>query len=128
MSKELLCQVPRFCVSGGAGVAVYYIGLYTLTEFAHVWYVLSAIIAFVLNFLVNFTLMKFWTFRGKGSKEIKRQLVTYFIMAIGFLVTNTSLLYVLVEYIRIQYLVAQAILTVFLSLASFFITRKIFTN
>ncbi|OHA35019.1 MAG: hypothetical protein A3A22_02310 [Candidatus Taylorbacteria bacterium RIFCSPLOWO2_01_FULL_45_34b] len=128
MSKELLCQVPRFCVSGGAGVAVYYIGLYTLTEFAHVWYVLSAIIAFVLNFLVNFTLMKLWTFRGKGSKEIKRQLVTYFIMAIGFLVANTTLLYVLVEYAHIQYLVAQGVLTVFLSIASFFITRKIFTN
>lgn len=109
-------------------MAVYYIGLYTLTEFAHVWYVLSAIIAFVLNFLVNFTLMKLWTFRGKGSKEIKRQLVTYFIMAIGFLVANTTLLYVLVEYAHIQYLVAQGVLTVFLSIASFFITRKIFTN
>ena len=49
-------------------------------------------------------------------------------MALGFLVTNTALLYVFVEYVHLGYLVAQLILTFLLTIASFVITRKIFAD
>ncbi len=128
MNKQRFSQILRFLLGGGVGVLVYYATLYTLTEFAGVWYVISAIVAFVLNYAINFTLQKFWTFENKDTKNVSRQLRLYFGMALGFLATNTVLLYILVEYVHLGYLVAQLILTLLLTVASFVLTRKIFAN
>ena len=128
MNKQRFSQILRFLLGGGVGVAVYYATLYTLTEFAGVWYVISAIVAFVLNYAINFTLQKFWTFQNKDTKNVSRQLTLYFGMVLGFLATNTTLLYVLVEYVHLKYLVAQLILTFLLTIASFVLTRKIFAD
>ena len=38
--------------------------LYIFTEFAHLFYLLSALFAIGIASLANFTLNKFWTFRG----------------------------------------------------------------
>ena len=106
MNKQRFSQILRFLVGGGVGVFAYYLTIYTLTEFAGVWYVISAIVAFVLNYAINFILQKFWTFKNKDTKNVSRQLTLYFGMALGFLVTNTALLYVFVEYVHLGYLVA----------------------
>ena len=128
LNKQRFSQILRFLVGGGVGVFAYYLTLYTLTEFAGVWYVISAIVAFVLNYAINFALQKFWTFKNKDTKNVSRQLTLYFGIALGFLLTNTALLYVFVEYVHLGYLVAQLILTFLLTIASFVITRKIFAN
>lgn len=125
---QALSRVVKFCVGGGLGVATYYASLYILTEFVHFWYVVSAIIAFILNYAVNFTVQKFWTFENKDIKAIQQQIVMYFSMGVVFLPTNTLLLYLLVEYVHVQYLLAQLILTGLLSVISYFITHKIFTT
>jgi putative flippase GtrA len=119
--------VFRFCVGGGLGVLTAYATLYILTEFAHVWYVASAVIAAILNYVVNFTMQKLWTFENKEVKAIPKQALLYFTMGAIFMPANAGLLYVLVEYVHLPYMLAQVILTVLFSIASYFITHKIFT-
>jgi putative flippase GtrA len=128
LNKEKFLLILRFLVGGGAGVIAYYVALYTLTEFFRVWYVLSAIIAFVLNNGINFVLQKFWTFKSNDIKAVPTQIVLYFGMGVSFLVANTGLLYVLVEYVRLYYLIAQLMLTVLLTIVSFVITKRIFAK
>ncbi|KKT81613.1 MAG: hypothetical protein A3B99_00660 [Candidatus Yanofskybacteria bacterium RIFCSPHIGHO2_02_FULL_44_12b] len=120
--------VFRFLVAGGAGTLVYYGVLYCLTEFLGIWYIASAIIAWTLNWGINFTLQKRYTFRDKSTGTVNRQLRQYFAMAIGFLVLNTTLLYAMVEYLGMDYLIAQLILSAIFSILSFFISRYIFSN
>lgn len=128
MNRQQLLLILRFLVSGGIGVIAYYTILYSLTEFAGMWYLASAIVAFFVNYVINFATQKFWTFQNKDIEAAPKQLATYLAMSVALLATNTGLLYFLVEYFHFQYLLAQLILTVLLTIASFVMTRKIFAN
>ena len=123
-----LSQIGRFCLGGGAGVIVYYATLTLLTEIFGIWYIASAVVAWVLNYCVNFTIQKFWTFRNMDRQKARHQLVLYFAMSVGFLVIGTPLLYALVEWGGLPYLGAQVLLTITLSVASYFVTRRIFAT
>ncbi|MBI1999565.1 MAG: GtrA family protein [Parcubacteria group bacterium] len=123
-----LGQVVRFCVAGAAGVIAYYAALYGLTEYLGVWYVISAVIGFVLNTGLNFTLQKFWTFQNKETQMVGRQLTLYAAMTVSFLIGNTLLLYLMVEYLHLWYIGAQVILTIVISVLSFIISGRIFKN
>src|SRR3989344_8729110 len=91
-----LGQVVRFCIAGAAGVIAYYGALYGLTEYFGVWYVTSAVVGFILNTGLNFTLQKFWTFQNKETQMVGRQLVLYVAKIVSFLVGNAVLLYLMV--------------------------------
>lgn len=123
-----LWQVARFCIAGAAGVIAYYTALYCLTEYLGVWYVASAVIGFILNTGLNFTLQKFWTFQNKNTKVVHRQILLYVAMTISFLIGNTLFLYLMVQYLHMWYIGAQMILTVVFSILSFVISGRIFKN
>lgn len=123
-----LSQVLRFISAGGLGVLLYYLTLYTLTDVAGVWYVVSAVIAFIVNCGSNFVLQKFWAFKNKSIKNIHWQASQYVVMTVSLFITNLLLLYVLVEYARLWYLAAQVIVTILLTIVSYFVSRRIFTN
>lgn len=123
-----LGQVVRFCIVGLAGVIIYYVALYGLTEYLGVWYVISAVIGFVLNTGLNFILQKFWTFQNKETHMVGRQLVLYVTMFASFLIGNTVFLYLMVEYLHMWYMTAQVILTAVISALSFVISGRIFKN
>ena len=121
-------QIARFSVVGGIGGLVYYGLLYGLTEFVGMWYITSSVVASLVRYLLNFTLQKFWTFRNRTKRTVNRQLTQYSILALTKWVLNTALLYVLVEYLHLWYLLAQGILSILLSVASYFGSRWIFRN
>lgn len=119
-------KVLKFLIAGGAGVLLYYIALYTLTEFLGFWYVVSAIIGFFCNHALNFTLQKYWTFKNTSTDSVWSQIWKYFLMRVGFLIGNTLCLWLLVKFVNLHYLVAQGILTFILSIIGFYTSKKIF--
>ena len=121
-----LGQVVRFCVAGAAGVIAYYAALYGLTEYLGVWYVTSAVIGFILNTGLNFTLQKLWTFQNKEMQMVGRQLVLYVTMMISFLIGTIVFLYLMVQYLHMWYIGAQMILTLVTSILGFIISGRIF--
>ncbi|PIT88747.1 MAG: hypothetical protein COU29_00670 [Candidatus Magasanikbacteria bacterium CG10_big_fil_rev_8_21_14_0_10_36_32] len=121
-------QVLRFLSAGGLGVLLYYLVLYGLTDLIGVCYIISAVIASIANLILSFILQKFWTFENKNRKNVRRQMIIYTTMWILFLAANLLLLYVMVEYAHFWYLAAQAIITVVLTVTSYFATKKIFAN
>lgn len=121
-------QISRFSLVGVFSVTTYYALLFGLTEFAHVWYIASAIVAFGGYFVVSFNLQKHWAFRNRSKERIKQELAQFSLMAVGNWILNTSLLYVLVEYFHMWYLLAQGILTVVVSIIAYFALRWIFRH
>lgn len=124
--KEESGRVGRFLVVGSLSVVTYYSLLYGLTEFAGVWYIASAIVAFAGYYFINFASQKYWTFKNKDKEALNRQLAQYTAMAMGNWIINTSLLYLLVEYLHLYYLYAQAGLTVLVSVIAYFCFKYIF--
>ena len=119
-------QITRFLLGGGFSVVVYYTLLHGLTDYAGLWYVASAVVAFVIYFAINFSCQKFWAFRNMSREALNRQLFWYSSAAGANWVLNTSLLYVLVEYLGLWYMYAQGILTILASIASYFVFKRIF--
>lgn len=123
-----MLRIMRFLSAGGLGVSLYYLVLYTFTDLFGMWYIASAIIASLANWISNFVLQKYWTFHNKETRDIRRQAVSYAVMAAVLFVSNLLLLYALVEYAHIWYLGAQLIVTVALTVASYFVTSRIFSD
>jgi len=123
-----LSQVMRFLSAGGLGVLLYYLTLYILTDIAGVWYMASAVVASIVNYSANFVLQKYWAFENKDAKNIHRQAGKYALMVMSLFAANLLLLYLLVEYAHIQYLIAQVIATIPLTITSYFATRAVFTG
>jgi putative flippase GtrA len=121
-------QISRFSLVGAFSVTTYYALFYGLTEYAHVWYIASAMVAFGGYYVVSFTLQKYWAFRNRSKERIRQQLAQFSLMAVGNWILNTSLLYVLVEYFGMWYLLAQGILTVVVSIIAYFALRWIFRH
>lgn len=53
--KAHLLETARYLLAGGVGLGLYYLLLYTLTEYLGWWYLLSALLAGVVNFFVQFS-------------------------------------------------------------------------
>jgi putative flippase GtrA len=53
----------KFCITGGIGFLIAYSLLYVLTEYAHFWYMWSALMAQVAATAWNFTLSLKWVFK-----------------------------------------------------------------
>ena len=100
-------KIMRFVISGGSATLVNLGSLFFLTHLFHIWYLVSAVFAFLFSFGVSFFLQKFWTFRDASRNGIHKQAGVYFLVMICGLTINTSILYILVEYFSLHYLVAQ---------------------
>lgn len=98
-----------FFLSGGPGALVYILVLYSLTEYLQWWYVVSAIVARVLNMTLNFIIQKNVVFKNYSYN--KKQYWNYFHVSIDLITINTIGLLLLTEYLGIAYLVAQLIIT-----------------
>lgn len=126
--KMSLLQRARFCIAGGVGVSAGYVVLYSLTEFAHVWYILSSIVASIINCLIDFFLQKYWAFHNKDKKHLRKQLNAYMLMYFALFAINTEFLYILVSHFHVYYLFAQIVLTLILSAISYVATCAIFSK
>jgi len=110
----------KFIISGSTATLVNFAILYSLTEFAGLWYLFSSVIAFVLAVMVSFFLQKFWTFSDDDKSQIKKQMAMYYIVTTVNLGLNTAGMFVLVERFGIWYIFAQAIMTIAISVEGFF--------
>ena len=116
-------RLLRYLISGGTAAAVDLVVLYILTDIFKVHYLLSAIFAFLVAFLVSFVLQKFWTFQDRSTERMHAQAAVYFVVAAVNLVLNTLFLYVFVDIFHMWYIAAQVVASGLIACESFFVSR-----
>jgi dolichol-phosphate mannosyltransferase len=99
--------------------------LYLLTEYLHMWYIFSAILAFICAVTHNFLMNKYWTFRDTAP-YIYAQFVIFFIISCITLGIHLTVLYVLTEYLGLWYMLAQCI-AILIGLSNNYLGNKTFT-
>ncbi len=82
----------KFCAVGLTGVLVNTGILYFLTEFAHVFYLLSAVIAIQVSIFSNYTLNRYWTWKTK-KKHFFKQYIQFNSISLLALLVNITILY-----------------------------------
>ena len=119
-------KLLRYITSGGTAAFINIFLLYLLTEFFKFWYLLSTVASFIVAFIFSFILQKFWTFTDNSKARTHKQLAIYLIVAVTNLLINTSIIYLLVEYVGVWYIWAQIMSGATIALYSFFIYKLIF--
>lgn len=119
--KPNLSQLIKFCIVGGIGTIINLGILYILVEFFNVWYIFSAIFAFIISLTNNFILNKFWTFKNylKQKFILTIQYLKFFIVSVFALGINLIFLYIFVEYFHLWYIFSQFLSIVIAMLINF---------
>jgi len=121
-----IVEFIKFSFLGFFGVFIGFCVLFTLTNFFGIWYIFSSLAGEIANYFISFYVHKFWTFQDKERERTKRELAWYFLVIVSYFLVNTSLMYLLTDIIRIQYLWSKLILIPILSLPNYWATKKVF--
>jgi len=119
--KGVIKFVIAGCLAGGSDLVFLF-----LFHGLLLWgIVISTSIAFILSFLVSFTLQKFWTFRNYHRDRMFGQLCLYLFNAFIGLNLNGFLMHLLVYRYQIWYLLAQVIVSSVIGLYNFVVYKFI---
>lgn len=118
-----IARVARYLVAGGSAAAINLGLLYVLTEYAHLWYLLSSFIAVSAAVVASFVLQKFWAFQDSRLDRIRVQLPQHAFLSIVNIALNAVLLYVLVEWVHVWYMAAQFVTSALLAVLNYFVYR-----
>lgn len=126
ISKPFITQAIKFAIVGAIGTIINLTILYTLTEFFHLHYILSEVIAFIVASLNNYILDKIWAFKEKINEKVIKKYFQFILISVLALTINISVLLILVEFFYIWYIFAELVAICFGFFVNFF-GNKIFT-
>lgn len=120
-----LIQLFKYGLVSAVALAVDMGLLYSLTEWAHFNYLLSATIAFICGLIVNYTLSLRYVF-AKSRYKRSREFFLYSLIGVGGLLINDITIYMLVQW-SMWYMMAKIIATGIGFIFNFLCRRSLFT-
>lgn len=121
-----LILIIKFALGGGFAFLIYYGLLYSLTEYAKIFYIFSFLLAYGVSIIVGFYIKKYWVFKNSLFSKVKKQLQQYIVLSICNFTANGILFWLLVEYILWHYIYSQVFITLLLVGLNYIICKKIF--
>ncbi len=118
-------SVIKFFFAGSSAAAVDLLFLFLFYGLFQWNLVLATSLAFILSFVVSFTLQKFWTFRNYSQKKMPIQFVLYISNAFIGLNLNGLLMHIMVIKFGVWYLFAQIGVNIAIGVYNFFIYKFI---
>lgn len=126
MKKSFLKQFLKFAVVGCINTLINLFVLYVLTEFFGIYYLISAVFAFVVAVGNSFVMNKLWTFEEKFKDNTLKKSIKFYLVSIAALLVNLFFLYFFTEIIGFYYLLSQ-IFAIAISLWINFLGNKFWT-
>ena len=108
--KGELVRFLKFCLVGLSGVLVNMGLLWLLTEFAGLFYLLSAAISIETSIISNYLLDDYFTFHDRRSPTVKSalsRLLKFNLVSLAGLATNMGVLWLLTEVFGVYYLLSN---------------------
>lgn len=116
-------RFTKSIIAGGVAALTDLIALFMLTDVLHIYYVVSACIAFALAILVNFSLQRFWVFEVTGESNLYTQSMKFIALSLANLAVNTFGVFLLVSRLGLWYIAAQILITVLLISINFYLYK-----
>lgn len=124
--KKITNEFIKFAFVGLIGTFINLVILYSFTEFLKIYYLLSAVFAFVAAATSNFILNKIWTFKEEIKHKFLGKYLKFFLVSVIALLVNLLFLYLFTEFFKIYYMVSQ-VLAIGIALIINFLGNKIWT-
>lgn len=119
LDPVLVTQMQRYFVVAGIGYVFDFGTLYVLTEYLHLFYLVSAGISFCIGLAINYVLSTKWVFGQDGRHSMAKSLTLFTLVGLGGLGLNTAFMALFVQILGLNYLVAKVIATIFVYMWNF---------
>ncbi|MBQ8212411.1 MAG: GtrA family protein [Clostridia bacterium] len=123
--KKLVNQILKFGVVGGLAFVIDYSILILLTEVFEINYLVSSAISFTCSVIFNYILSIKWVFLSNHNHKKGTEFVVFIILSVLGLGLNELIMYVSVDLLTINYMIAKIGATAIVMVYNF-ITRKLF--
>jgi len=113
----------KYSLVGVLGLGIHLLTLWLFTQYAHLWYIFSALIAIVVASLSNYILNYLWTFSDRKANKI----MGYFKYLLSRLLvdgTYLGFLYLMTDYVGTYYLVSATIVQIVTAVLGYVIAVK----
>jgi len=124
-TDNTLIQLFRYTYVGGMAFIVDFSSLFFFTEFLHLYYLISAGIAFILGLIINYILSIVWVFNKRVFSSKSIEFGIFILIGIIGLGLNILLIWIFTEQIHFHYLLSKIASTVFVYLWNFFARKYI---
>lgn len=115
----------KFLFVGGISTIVNYLVFFILFSNDLLNYILASSSGYFSGVIFGFVLNKFWSFNHKKSKNYLREIILYNLVYLISFVIGISFLYVLVEYLGINPLIANVLTIGVTTITNFVGLKKI---
>ena len=113
----------KYLITGATVATTDLLILFLFTDIFGLWYLFSATIAFIIAFFVSFFLQKYWTFQERSHDRALKQLIFCVVLFMINVAINASGMYVLVDIMKLNYLLAQFFTLGSIAAGNFFVYR-----
>lgn len=116
----------KYSIVGVIGFAIHMLVLWLLTDYAQMWYLLSATIAIMVAALNNYVMNYHWTFRHR-KQNIENKVVGYFkyLLSRGFTEgLYLILLYLMTDIVGLHYIISAIVVQFATAILGYLIAVK----
>lgn len=125
-TKNGFLQFVRYVFVGGIATVVDWGALFLLTEIAHIYHLVSAIIAFVAGLITNFLLSKLLVFNANEVKvNPTLEFISYGVIGIVGLGITELIMFLLTDCLSVHYMISKMIATVIVLAWNYLARKKI---
>ena len=121
LEPKLIKEIVLYAVGGGVAFIVTFSTTYILTEIVDLYYLVSAGVAYIAGFIVNFTFQDKVTFRSESFTA--RKSILFFIVQCVGLFSMLGLLYALTEWAGVHYLLSLIIASTIIAAITFSLSK-----
>ena len=98
--------------------------LYILTEYVHLYYLVSATISFLVGIAITYICSKLYIFTKTSIKNKTAEFTVFLIIGVIGLVLNNVFLYVFTEYLGLYYMLSKCLVIIITYLWNYFARKK----
>lgn len=110
-TDNVIIQFFRYAFAGGVAFTVDFCLLYILTDFFHIYYLISAAISFIPGILVSYFLSIHWVFNKRVLKNRSAEFIFFTLIGVGGLGFNELFMWFFTDVVGFYYLISKIIST-----------------
>ncbi len=115
----------RYAVVGFTTTIVDFTILFSLTEFAKIYYLYSAAIAFLFGLVISYLLSVNWAFKKRSIKNVKVEFIIYCLIGVAGLALTEMGLWFFTERLHIYYMFSKVMAATIVYLWNFFMRKYV---
>lgn len=127
-TNNTLLQLFRYTFVGGFAFIIDFGTLFVLTEYFHIYYLISAAIAFIIGLIINYFLSVKWVFNSRSVENKLLEFTLFTLIGLVGLSLNELFIWMLTDIFLIYYLLSKIITALIVYSWNFFARKFLLFN